>query len=363
MSQRPVLGLDIGGTWTRALVIDPVSGVRLGTGRRAGANPVTHGVAAASEHIPAAVAQALAEAGTAASDIAECVVGMAGTSKLAGDPAAAQAIEALWRGIGLRCAVEIVSDVAAAFAAGCAAPDGSILLAGTGAIAAVMSGRRPVALRGGHGWMLGDEGSGYWVGREAVRATLAALDDGRLLDGLTATVLARYAPQADPLSPAAPVVAPDYGLDDGRRLAAAVISAVNVRPAIELAALMPLVTDAADRDDPTATHILHECAELLVGTLAGARPPQDSAAPIVLAGGVLAPGSLVYRLVSAAIAEVWPKAAVAAGLDGAAGAAWLAALRLLGDGPAAAALHSRLLGDEAATAASCASAAAATRSA
>jgi N-acetylglucosamine kinase-like BadF-type ATPase len=347
VSEPPVLGLDIGGSWTRALVIDPVSGARLGVGRRAGANPVTHGVAAASEHIPAAVAQALDEAGTSAASVSACVVGMAGTSKLAGDPAAARAIDGLWRGLGLGCEVEVVSDVAAAFAAGCAEPDGSILLAGTGAVAAVMKARRPVGLRGGHGWMLGDEGSGYWVGREAVRATLAALDDARPLDGLTATVLAHFAPRPDPLAPAAPAagpLAPDYGLDDGRRLAAAVIAAVNARPAVELATLVPLVTEAAERNDRTASHILHECAELLVATLERARPPQDSTAPIVLAGGVLAPGSLVHRLVSAAIAQCWPKAAVAAGVDGAAGAAWLAALRLLGDGPAAATLHARLLG-------------------
>jgi hypothetical protein len=79
-----------------------------------------------------------------------------------------------------------------------------------------------------------------------------------------------------------------------------------------------------------------------MGTGSGSGAGIDTA-PIVLAGGVLAPGSVVHRLVLAAVTEDWPKAKVTAGVDGAAAAAWLAALRLQGDGPAAVALHSRLL--------------------
>jgi N-acetylglucosamine kinase-like BadF-type ATPase len=378
---RPVLGLDIGGSWTRALVVDPDSAARLGAGRRAGANPVTHGVARASAQISAAVRDALADAGVPAGAIAACTVGLAGASKLAADPAAARAVEALWREAGIGCEVEIVADVTTAFVAGCAEPQGSVLLAGTGAIAAAMTDRRPADLRGGHGWMLGDEGSGYWIGREAVRATLAALDDGVPLTGLTAAVLARQiaahepeaaaddaepeaaavavASRAAPAAAAEPSLSPrptagtaiavpnppgasDFGLDDGRRLGSRLIAAANARPAVELARLVPLVAEAADQGDRTASGILHAAAELLVATLARARGPQEST-PVVLAGGVLGPGTLVYRLVLAAVAEAWPKARVTAGVDGTGGAAWLAARRLLGDGPAAADLHARLL--------------------
>ena len=348
---RPVLGLDIGGSWTRALIVDPDSAARLGAGRRAGANPVTHGVARASAQISAALREALADAAIPAGAIAACVVGLAGASKLAADPAAARAVEALWRDAGIGCEVEIVADVTTAFVAGCAEPDGSVLLAGTGAIAAAMTDRRPADLRGGHGWMLGDEGSGYWIGREAVRATLTALDDGVPLTGLTAAVLAeqtaadRAAAGGGP-SDAAAARAPgprtaDFGLDEGRRLGALLIAAANARPAVELAALVPLVAQAADRGDRTACGILSAAAEHLVATLARARAPQESA-PIVLAGGVLGPSTLVYRLVRAAVSEAWPKARITPGVDGAAGAAWLAARRLLGDGPAAE-LHAWLL--------------------
>jgi glucosamine kinase len=355
VSASVVLGLDIGGTWTRALLVGVPDGARIDTARRAGGNPTTYGVDAAAMHIEAAIAEALAAADLDATAVSACVVGMAGASKLAGDPAAADAIAALWRRVGLRCPVEIVADVTAAFAAGSAEPDGSILLAGTGAVAATMRDRRPVGILGGHGWLLGDEGSGFWIGRQAVRATLRDLDDGVTPSGLAAAVLAELVPASGGTS--APAVSaapnrPDFGLGEGRRLAAAVIAAANARRPVHLAGLVPLVLTAAEQGDHNAAHILHEAADLLVATLAHARDvggtrevrgTQDPTAPIVLAGGILAPGSPVQRLVLAAIAETWPKATVTAGVDGTAGAAWLAAHHVLGDGLDAAALHTRLL--------------------
>jgi N-acetylglucosamine kinase-like BadF-type ATPase len=359
------LGLDIGGTWTRALVVDVAAGRRLGASRRAGANPTTHGVESATVHIAAAVTDALSEAGVSAEEVSACVIGMAGASKLAGDPAAARAFDELWRSIGLRCPVEIVADVTTAFVAGTPEPDGTILLAGTGAIAATMQDRRPAGIYGGHGWLLGDEGSGFWIGRQAARAVLAALDEGAPLAGLTAAVAAEVVPEYECTDTAklTRAAGADFGLSEGRRLVATVIAAVNGRPPVQLAALVPLVFAAAEDGDRDASLILHEAADLLVGTLGrarsvhaaqGARAAEDASAPIVLAGGVLAPGSLVHRLVHAAVTEAWPKATVTAGVDGAAAAAWLAAHHLLGDRPDSAALHARLLpaadGSEAAAA-------------
>jgi N-acetylglucosamine kinase-like BadF-type ATPase len=353
VSVRPVLGLDIGATWTRALAVD-TSGVRLGAGRAPGANPIAHGVrgvAAASEHIASALEQALA--GADPGSVAACVVGMAGTSKVAADPAAAAQFDELWRRAGLRCEVEIVSDVTAAFAAGCAEPDGSVLLAGTGAIAAAIAGRRVAELRRGHGWLLGDEGSGFWIGRQAARVALVTVDDHQPVTGLAAAVLDAYqvrsAASASPASARADESTPpekrayrELQPSPDRLLASALIAAVNARPPTELAALAQLVVSCAEQGDPAATRILSEAADHLVATLGHARRPED-AAPIVLAGGVLSPGTLVHQLVRSAVSESWPKASITTARDGAAGAAWLAALRVLGDEPAARELHGVLL--------------------
>jgi glucosamine kinase len=314
-----VLGLDIGGSWTRALLSD-TDGLRLGSGRSPGANPVSHGVETAAARISVALIAALSEAGAAPAEVAACVVGMAGASRLA-EPAAAKAFTELWELTGLRCPVSVVSDVTTAFAAGTDAPNGSVLIAGTGAIAASIVERRPAVLYGGHGWLLGDEGSGYWIGRQAVRAALADLETDGLHPGsavqrpLTDAVLDAFALPASPPAP-------------GTRPAAAVIAAVSDRPPVDLARLAPTVSAALEQGDRAASGILHDAADHLVALLARQRAQGDPAAPIVLAGGVLEPPSFVHRLVLDAVSRAWPKAAISFGHDTAAGAARLAAYSL-----------------------------------
>ena len=60
----------------------------------------------------------------------------------------------------------------------------AILLAGTGAIA-LAEGPRGYFVCDGWGAELGDSGSGYWIGREALRTALRQLEDGEELSNLT----------------------------------------------------------------------------------------------------------------------------------------------------------------------------------
>jgi len=57
-TERLVLGLDVGGTWTRAMLAT-TAGRRVGSGRSAGANPSSHGIAAAADRISAALGGAM----------------------------------------------------------------------------------------------------------------------------------------------------------------------------------------------------------------------------------------------------------------------------------------------------------------
>jgi N-acetylglucosamine kinase-like BadF-type ATPase len=50
---------------------------------------------------------------------------------------------------------------------------GVLVTSGTGSIAFGRNDENVEARSGGFGWKLGDEGSGYWIGREAIRAALA----------------------------------------------------------------------------------------------------------------------------------------------------------------------------------------------
>ncbi|MEC3982803.1 N-acetylglucosamine kinase, partial [Amycolatopsis sp. H20-H5] len=223
-----VLGVDAGGTSTRAIAVD-AEGRVVGTGKGGGANPNSHPPAEAAARIAEAISGALGDLDRG--ETRACVVGMAGVSKLS-DPAIAAVFELAWRGIGLGGAVRTVADAEVAYASATSAPDGTVLVAGTGSIAGRIRDRRLVSTTGGYGWLLGDEGSAFWLGREAVRVTLAKLGQGRPLAGLAAAVLAE----------ALGLSAVDT-LDGAGRLAASrsLITRVNAEAPIRLARFAPLV--------------------------------------------------------------------------------------------------------------------------
>ena len=67
-------------------------------------------------------------------------------------------------------------DTDAALAGAFAGRPGIVVIAGTGSGAAGRDAAGRTVRVGGHGFLLGDEGGGYWIGREAVRAALRAAD-------------------------------------------------------------------------------------------------------------------------------------------------------------------------------------------
>ncbi|WP_116948753.1 N-acetylglucosamine kinase [Jiangella endophytica] len=315
------LGLDIGGTSTRAVVIDG-AGRRLGTGRADGANVTSHALAKALDAVAAAVAAALAPVDPARVEAA--VIATAGDHHLTRPEVAAQ-FSSLWQKVGLTCGYRVVADAVGAFVSGTPSPDGTLVLSGTGAITARFADRSPVQIVDGHGWLLGDFGSGFWIGRAAVQATLAALDRGDVPGPLGLAVARELTGRTDAPS---------------RTATNDIVLAVHERPPVALSALAPLVTANAGID-PEADRILAGAAGHLLAA-AGVVRGDDDATPIVLAGSLLTTGTPLAALVRSGLAATWPDAVVGLALDGAAGAAWLAA-RLL-DPAGADRLHGALFG-------------------
>lgn len=321
------LGLDIGGTATRALVVD-AAGARLGAGRAGGANLNAHTQTQALDEISTALRAALD--GVEASQIGHAVIGSAGHRNL-GQPDVVDAFGQRWREAGLTCDYDVVPDALVAFVAGTPDDAGTLLLSGTGALAARVEERRLVHIADGHGWLLGDLGSGFWIGRQAVRATLAAIDrrsaPGPLGEAVTQTLLG-------PVEPGA--VTP-------RETADQLIIKVHAKPPVALAALAPLVTGHAGRD-PDADRILDDAAHHLMRTVSAVRPPAQRA-PLVLAGSLLSPGAVLTRLITPLLTATWPGAVIRHATDGVAGAAWMAAVRAGKlDAEAAASLHESIFG-------------------
>ncbi|NUP52425.1 MAG: hypothetical protein HOW97_34645 [Catenulispora sp.] len=220
MGDPCVVGLDVGGTHSRALLAT-AGGRVLGTGRAGGGNPTVLGAEAAIANIVTALRAALGE--VAGERVEACVVGVAGVSTLMADPKAPGALERAWADAGLSCPVRIVSDVTVSFAAGTPRADGTLLVSGTGAVAARMRDRLPARFRDGYGWLLGDEGSGFWIGRQAARAAIAAADGRAPMAELAKAVLAALLDQgpgltSDLTSDLDPDLDPDLGSDLGSDL-------------------------------------------------------------------------------------------------------------------------------------------------
>ncbi|MFI6763611.1 N-acetylglucosamine kinase [Micromonospora sp. NPDC050417] len=394
------IGLDVGGSSTRAVVIS-LTGERLGSGVAGGGNPVSHGIEPAVAQLRVALRAALA--GLDPERVRAGVIGLAGAGRLNADPAARAAYDHAWRDVGLRCRYDVHGDALVGYASATAAPDGTILVAGTGAIAAQVHQARLDRVADGHGWLLGDAGSGFWLGREAVRHTLAELD---------AFPASRPVPHRPPGVLAGLVLRELLGSDrvttdeapsldlrqfDPRQTVRRVIHTVTRRPPVELARLAPLVFQAAHAGDPTARALVSSAAALLVESVARVRP-EGAVTPIVLGGGLLTPlpdpvaapaanvpardrsagatpptdaaarspaarspaarspgaapptdvppgGGPLARVVGQLLARRWPAAALLAaeaGSAGAIGAAWLAA-RTLPEVTDPVALHGRLL--------------------
>lgn len=302
------LGLDIGGTSTRALVIDG-TGRRLGSGRADGANLTSHAVDKAFDAVSAAVAAALAAVSPA--DVGAAFIATAGDHNFTRPEIAAE-VEARWKAAGLTCGYTVVADALAAFVAGTPSPDGTLVLSGTGAITARFADRRLEQIIDGHGWLLGDFGSGFWLGREAVLATLAVLDRGMAPGPLGRAVVQALLGRSE--------VSPSRAVTND------IVLAVHGRPPVALSELAPLVTANAGVDS-VADRILAAAADHLLAAASVVRSPDD-ATPIVLAGSLLTGGTPLAAQVRSRLASSWPAAPVGVALDGAAGAAWLAARSL-----------------------------------
>jgi glucosamine kinase len=223
-----LLGIDAGGTRCRARLAD-ARGRIMGEGQGPAANVLTDPAGSWSS-IEQAIQFALGAAGLAASSRADmvCVMGLAGL-----DPAKPEA-PANWP-LSAFGAYKVETDAYIAQQGAFGGGDGAILIAGTGAVGLLVRRGEHVSI-GGYGAAVSDEGSGAWIGREAVRRALWAFD-GRL-----------------PRSPLATRILAKVGEPP-----AAQAWANAARPA-DYAALTPMVLSAADEGDRQATDILDEAA-------------------------------------------------------------------------------------------------------
>jgi N-acetylglucosamine kinase-like BadF-type ATPase len=186
---------------------------------------------------------------------------------------------------------------------------GVLALAGTGnnVIGRTADGRRASA--GGWGPVLGDEGSGHWIGLEGVRAIFRAIDQRR------STTLENAVLQA-------------WSLESLKHL----IQRGNSTDLRDFATLAPLVVDCAANGDVVASEVLRRAGQelgRLVELVIRHMEEMEGSAFIVpnvaLAGSILGNVATVREAMEASLQQSWPRITVAgSAVDPILGALWRA---------------------------------------
>jgi len=265
------LAVDTGGTKTCACLVDfslPEESRIVGRGRSSAGNPFSVGFAEATRAIHSAINQAREQAPQVAGRVGKLMLSIAG----AANQKMAEKFVRWAHDNELADQVAIVSDILPVLAAGTPNCCGIALIAGTGSIA---FGRAPDGRTkrcGGWGYLLGDEGSGYSVGRSALWLTLREMEGEVPVQPGSLGEMVLNALQAKPIMDVTKAV---Y---------------TNADPRACIASLAPVVAAAVEKGDRKAETILDwaatELAELVARTadlIDGSHGP----IPLAMGGGFL----------------------------------------------------------------------------
>ncbi|WP_350348270.1 BadF/BadG/BcrA/BcrD ATPase family protein [Agromyces sp. G08B096] len=223
-----------------------------------------------------------------------------GVSGLTDRDADAGALLDAARALGAR-SVTLAHDSVTAYLGALGDERGVVTAAGTGVVTLAV-GARDVARVDGWGNLMGDAGSGYWIGREALEAVMREVDGRGPATALTDAVRADF--------------------DD---LESAYIELQAAPDRVQRIAAYARAVTALAADDRVAAAIVHRAArELALSAVTGLRRVGEdlAAAPEVRAVGGVFRSAHVAAGFEAAVRQVFPGAAIRVGtsdpLDGAA---------------------------------------------
>jgi glucosamine kinase len=282
------LGIDGGGTKTECWLADESK--VLGKASTGSVKLMVVDEAVATERLQGLVRAVAADAGVALGDVAGTCIGLAGLSS---DVVRAWAEETLRGVVGGR--IVLCGDEEIAFDAAFGDGAGVLVIAGTGSnvMGQCSNGTRVSA--GGWGPMLGDEGSGHWIGVEAIKTALRAQDRG------VETCMLK-----------------DIESHWGLRSLGDLVAYANRRTRVEFAELAAVVAACAEKGDGLAIGVLEragqELAEqvgLAVSKMHQAGCVAGDARLVEFTGSVLEKIPLVRRSMEAALRGSMPDVVVA----------------------------------------------------
>jgi glucosamine kinase len=281
------LAIDAGQTGIRAVLVDAASG-------RADAHEFP-GILTHSALIPqlaSIVSQMAASTGTT---IARVSAGVSGLTAEESDPAQ---LRDLSRTAGVTAAY-LAHDSVTSYLGALGDELGAVVAAGTGVVTLGV-GRSAVARVDGWGNIMGDAGSGYWIGRAAFDAVMRAHDGRGPATALTEVVKAEF--------PDLEQAYVDLQGDPGR-----------VR---RIAAYSRAVAERAGSDNVAAQICAEAASQLVLSVATALRRVDETTAPVVCMIGGVFRSTAIRSHFEAELRELWPqvdlRAPIGTGLDGAA---------------------------------------------
>ena len=251
------LGIDGGGTKTEFLLTD-ATGKELRRTVLGASNPNDVGIAATEELLQKGILQVCEPCNLRH---VSAFAGIAGAS--VGENA--KHISAFLSRFGF-AKVGCGSDVCNALSAGLGTRDGVIYIMGTGSVAVARQGNEQF-LAGGYGYLLGDAGSGFSLGRDALTAALGQ-EDGSAPETLLHPLIQKAS---------------------GKEQVRSLLSDLYRGGKREIAGYAPVLFEAVRMQDAIATAILDRAMGEVAATVSGAaKHLTGNEIPVVLCGGLCA---------------------------------------------------------------------------
>lgn len=186
-----LLAVDGGGTKTLAVITD-ANGAILGKGKAGATNYHVVGAGEAKDALEKAILAAFKDAGIDPGKVGavkKAVFALAGIDTENDEKEVAGVVQEAVKNLSIKIEkLQVENDCLSALLGATGDKAGVLLIAGTGSIVFAHDGNIRIIRSGGWGHRFGDEGSGYWIGKQAIESVLK-MHDGRGEDTLLAKLV------------------------------------------------------------------------------------------------------------------------------------------------------------------------------
>ena len=277
------LGFDGGATKTTAAIVDS-HGELLIEKTGGPSNFQIIGIPQASGNVVDVARAALAETKLEFSDISGIFLGLTGAGRKNDQKRMKEGFEEYLRNKGLPVPwIGVESDALAALEGAFPARAGMILISGTGSILLAKDDNGTVVRTGGWGRFVGDEGSGYAIGRAGLTAYVKAYDGRGKRTSLTELVNERL------------------GIESPQSL---VLKLYHEH--FDIASVARIVLEAADRDDEVAVSIIDDAANELMSHIRAAVSITGTEIPVAFMGSIVSHENLLVTELTELISREFP---------------------------------------------------------